>query len=142
MKRKIKITVNLLLLFVSLGVFAQNNNQTTMQKLINKTWGVLSNNENYCMYKQVYTTTKFNEYVICQGETTSGVADFYLSNQVETTFDYSKVGSLNEGKYIISFVPEWNGYSYFNVYEIITLTDTYMELKSLKSNSIFKFNIQ
>jgi hypothetical protein len=142
MKRKIKITLSLLLLFSSLCLTAQTNNQTIMQKLINKTWSLLSNNENYCMLKHQYTTTHLTISVICQEKITSGTADFYLSNQIETTFDYSKVGNITDGKYIISFIPERNGYSYFDVDEIITITDTYLETKSLKSGAIFKYNAQ
>ncbi|MDR1347650.1 MAG: hypothetical protein LBJ63_04350 [Prevotellaceae bacterium] len=139
MKRKIKIMVSLLFLFMSYNAGAQ---QTTMQKLINKTWTLVSNNANECLYKHQYTATQLIESVVCQEKTTSGNADFYLSNQIETTFDYSKVGNVTDGKYIISFVPEMNGHSYFNVDEIIEITDTYFELKSLKSNFVFKFHAQ
>ncbi|MDR1199149.1 MAG: hypothetical protein LBK94_09110 [Prevotellaceae bacterium] len=111
MKRKIKITVGLLFLFMSYNAGAQ---QTIMQKLINKIW-VLSwdnENDNYA-YKQQYTSTQITKSVITNFGTTSVVADFYLSNQVETTFNYSKVGNATDGKYIISFLPEMDGESYF-----------------------------
>ncbi|MDR1347647.1 MAG: hypothetical protein LBJ63_04335 [Prevotellaceae bacterium] len=143
MKRKIKIILSLLLLFGSLGLTAQSNNPTIMQKLINKTL-VLSwdnENDNYA-YKQQYTSTQITKSVITNFGTTSVVADFYLSNQIETTFSYSKIGNATDGKYIISFIPEMDGESIFNVDEIIEITDTYLETKSLKSGSTFKFNIQ
>ncbi|MDR1347648.1 MAG: hypothetical protein LBJ63_04340 [Prevotellaceae bacterium] len=144
MKRKIKILASLLFLFGSLGLTAQSNNPTTMQKLINKTWVLSWDNEfnaNYA-YKQQYTSTQITESVITNFGTTSAVADFYLSNQIETTFNYSKVGNATDGQYIISLIPEMDGHSYFNVYEIIEITDTYLETKSLKSGQTFKFNIQ
>ncbi|MDR2292600.1 MAG: hypothetical protein LBE11_03905 [Prevotellaceae bacterium] len=144
MKIKIKITLSLLLLFVSLGLTAQSNNQTTLQKLINKTW-VLSwdnpTNVDYA-YKQQYTSTQLTESVITPYGISSSVAAFYLSNQIETSFDYSKVGNITDGRYIISFLPDLDGRSYFHVDEIITITDIYLETKSLKSGSTFKFNVQ
>jgi hypothetical protein len=140
MKRK--ITLSLLLMFVSLGLTAQSNNTTTMQKLINKDWLMTVSNPNDLSFKFRYTTTYLTEALTYQGKTTSDVSAFYLSNQIETTFDYSKVGNVTDGKYIISFIPERNGYSYFDVYEILVLTDVYMEIKSLKSYKTFKFNVQ
>ncbi|MDR1199150.1 MAG: hypothetical protein LBK94_09115 [Prevotellaceae bacterium] len=142
MKRKIKILASLLFLFGSLCLTAQTNNPTTMQKLINKTWTLVSNNANECLYKHQYTATQLIESVVCQEKTTSGNADFYLSNQIEATFDYSKVGNIQNGKYIIEYIPDLNGESIFHVDEIITITDTYLETKSLKSGSTFKFNRQ
>jgi hypothetical protein len=118
---------------------AQQTAQTTMQKLINNQWLIASNNEKECRLKHQYTTTQLIISVICQGKTTSDTADFYLSNQIETTFDYSKVGNVSDGKYIIFFIPERDGYSYFNVDEIIELDADFMQLKSLKSNFVFRF---
>ena len=139
MKRKITITVCLLLL--SVGVFAQSS--TTMQKLINKEWVyIFTNPEAYIdhAWKEIFTTAERITTILVKGYPTSGAADFHLSDQIETTFDYGKVGNVQNGKYIIQYIPDLRGETIFSVYEIITLTDTYLEIKSLKSGFIFRYN--
>ncbi|MDR1347649.1 MAG: hypothetical protein LBJ63_04345 [Prevotellaceae bacterium] len=147
MKRKIKIILSLLLLFVSLGLTAQSNNQTTLQKLINKDWVLIHEVSGYESYvcKINYTTTKSVISVIHNGVTSydeGDDSDFYLSDQIETTFDYSKVGNVQNGKYIIEYIPDLNGESIFHVDEIITITDTYLEIKSHTSGKTYKYTAQ
>jgi hypothetical protein len=139
MKRKIKITVCLLFMFVSFNSLAQIS---TLEKLMNKTWVRIYDNQGDWSFKQNYTTTVLTETLYYQGKTITAESYFYLSDQIETTFDNSKVGNVTDGKYIISFIPEWDGNSYFKVWEIMIITETYLEIKSLKSGNILKFNIQ
>jgi hypothetical protein len=138
MKRKIKITICSLLMFVSFNALAQSGGQTTLQKLMDETWVMIFNNTGDWSFKQNYTTTLINEALYYQGNTTSSICNFYLSNQIETTFDYSKVGNVQNGKYIVT-VDELFGESIINVYEILRLEDYYMDLKSMKSGEIFNY---
>ena len=142
MKRK--VTKLFLTLFVSLSLFAQNT--TTLQKLINKEWMYIHQNVGYEDYqlKFIYTTTTLDVIIICKGVVTADdhPYSFYLSDQIETSFDHSMVGNVQNGKYIISYIPDYDGVPIFDVDEIITITDTYLEIKSLKSGETFKFNAQ
>jgi hypothetical protein len=147
MKRK--ITILSLLLFVSISSFAQTS--TTLQKLINKDWVYIHENpgyekyvwiERYTQTKQITTMKTAGDITIYDEEDDMPDSDFYLSDQIETTFDYSKVGNVQNGKYIIWYIPEYDGESFFDVEEIITLTDTYLEVKSLESGETFRFSAQ
>ena len=142
MKRK--ITTFVLLLFVSLSLSAQSS--TTLQKLINKNWMYIqkyTNSYEACQLKEVFTTTTLDVIAICRGEATaSDPYSFYLSDQIETFFNHSKVGNVQNGKYIISYMPDYKGITLFEVDEIITITDTYLEIKSLRSGQTFRFNVQ
>jgi hypothetical protein len=144
MKKHIKIFVCALVLFVSYDVSAQLIKQpkpTTMDKLINKNWVMLLNNLGDLSVKERYLTTQRTATFVYQGNSSVAILNFYLSNQIETSFDYNKVGNTANGKYIISILNNGNTDT-FSVYEIITLTNTYMELKSLKSLETFKYNAQ
>jgi hypothetical protein len=137
MKRKITTAV-FLLLFAALGLFAQSNNSTTLQMLVNKNWVFVCSDPNWgCEkygYKKSYTQTKQTTIVTVNGVPSSGESDFYLSNQVEASFDYSKVGDVQNGNYIITFIPDLNGESIFHVTEIVAIDEDLLILKNKHGN--------
>jgi hypothetical protein len=136
MKRKIKKTICLLLMFISFNAVAQI---TTLEKLMNETWVMIPVIPGDWSFRQNYTTTHINQTLIYNGYTEYRACNFYLSNQIETTFDYSKVGNVQNGNYIITVV-ELFGESIISVFEILRLEDYYMDLKSIDSNAIFKYS--
>lgn len=67
----------------------------------------------------------------------------YLSNEEDCTFDKQKVGHLENGKYIIVNrvvkSPEKGSYNKITIFEILKLTDTELQLKNLRNNSILPY---
>ena len=60
---------------------------------------------------------------------------FYLSNQIETQFVHSKVGSVQNGRYMIYS----RGTAGTSVQEILKLTETELTMQSIKSGNILSY---
>lgn len=58
---------------------------------------------------------------------------YYLSNTKPQTFDFSKVGKGNSGKYLV----EWNDkMKEFYTFEIVDLTDNYLKIKCSNNDDV------
>ncbi|GHT17677.1 hypothetical protein FACS189429_2270 [Bacteroidia bacterium] len=111
---------------------------TTMQMLTAKTW-VFTVPSGYSLefsYKLTYTTTEEIGTISYNGGGGSGTRSYYLSNTIETVFDNSKVGNVQNGKYLIVATKGTN----FEVFEILTLNAIRFSFKHLQSGTISNFS--
>jgi len=77
--------------------------------------------------KWIFTPTTFTSKGYYQDNTSHVVFTYYLSDQIETTFDDNKVGKIPNGRYIITK----NKFSEVFVTEIISVSETEFEFISL-----------
>ena len=67
--------------------------------------------------------------------------DMYISDSKQESFDYSKIGKSQSGKYIVchnTYELLGETYENFNCYEIVTLTADKLALKELDNTLTFK----
>jgi hypothetical protein len=126
-----------LLLFLTSSIPVQ---KTTLQKLTGKTW-TYQYPEGYS--KPIVLTFSFTDSTqtgTITFEGGGGSADrlFYLSDTIETVFDDSKVGNVQNGKYIIFNACGTNGNCKVVVDEIISLTDVKLSIKAA-NNTVSNF---
>ncbi len=126
--KTLKTTLIALLTFISAIACAQNANQpTTMDLLTAVKWQAVSKdgtqrNEYYNLYDQ-QTRTSILYY---QNTETTSQGKYYLSNNIELSFNETKVGKAVNGKYIISLITEGEEPI---VAEIMKLTNSVLIIK-------------
>jgi len=130
MKKRLLYITALILIGITNSAFVYGQSGSTLDKLQGKTWRSQSRGGDPRDYK----FTRSDKIYIIQNESWS--RPFYLSDQIETKFDFNKVGKIENGKYIIveGYDPDDKFFSVF-VYEILKLDDTEFTIK-LSNGSI------
>ncbi len=101
----------------------QNETTTTLDLLKSTNWYPQDFWRNNRGYEKFTDTTSIFVYDI-DGKISRDTSLFYLSNSIETVFDFSKVGKSVNGKYIIRVGPHG---SY--IYEILELSTEKYRMK-------------
>ncbi len=139
-----KFILGFVILFASASpVLAQNSDtagividsaarSSTMDLLIGKAWHMQMPN-GYVRQKDFNCFNREQSIISFIGDKKERITanrDFYLSNEIESVFDFSKVGKADNGKYIIE-LNNFRGTSRFflNVYEILELTEDKLVIK-------------
>lgn len=78
-----------------------------------------------------------------EGKEVEARSPYYLSDEVNWMFNEQKVGCTENGKYIIVNEnrknPKTGPYKEVIIYEILKLTETELQLKNLRNNSILSY---
>jgi hypothetical protein len=112
-----------------------------MQKLTAKTW-IYTLPQGYTKSYDVtvnYSITSEMTTISYSNGSGSDSRAYYLSNTIETLFDDNKVGTVQNGKYIIIDVHPSAGARSVEVNEIIELTSAKLTVKALRTNQILNF---
>lgn len=129
MKKRL-LYIMILLAGITGNTFVYGQNNSMLDKLVEKTWQAkpLDGGPYYTISRYNYNTKTSSLYVEdkpCPPQE----ASFYLSDQHDTQFDNSKVGKIQNGKYLI---VKGNGITRnLTAYEILKLDDTNLDLKLL-----------
>ena len=122
-----KVIFSVLFTFGSLVSLAQSFNVKMLQH------GVWRLTTDRATEKTTITFSESKEHntysILWEGQWKSSSVEYpyYFSQTVPQTFDFSKVGKGESGKYLV----EWNDkMKEFYVLEIVSLSDTYLQLKT------------
>ena len=133
MKRKVFLAFIALNVFV--GVIAQTT-PSTLTMLTGKVWDYLlfDDGEKKIRIEFYYSTTE--ERVQCFSDVwnTTETSKFYLSDSIVNVFDDSKIGKINNGKYIILKDVFEDGHIEVSCQEIIELTDTTLTIRDIEGD--------
>lgn len=138
---KLCITISLLLILstISFSAFAQKVN-FKLTELQDKTWAMqgLTDKTN----DNKYENNKIKIYL--NGEY-MGAFEYYLSDSIVTVFDSTKVGMVNEGRYIVErLIPNQQKTSVsqpgrISIFEIIELSSTTLVLRNVKQEYLLEY---
>ena len=125
-EKTITMKKQLLTIVLAVGVLASvaQNNRTTLDTLTSYKWETSAFNEDSLVlnYFRVYTATTFKTTVVyADGDNIENNYQYYLSDRKETTFNTSKVGQVQYGKYMM--VKNVSNGSVFCI-RILELNDT------------------
>jgi hypothetical protein len=139
---KIKSIFIAVFILLNLVAVTQTQAQSTMQKLTAKTWiyqvpAAYTQKFSLSMTLK-YSTTTENGTMILDGVTTSLSRAYYLSDIIETSFDNSKIGNVQNGKYLIISTQGTS----FDVFEILTLNTIKFSFKHIRSGTVSNFVTQ
>ena len=135
------IYLTLLLLFAGSSVSAQT---ATTQDSLMGTWELRQRYPNEKGMEITYTYNETEE--TCTLRTKEGKAKtksyYYLSETVPDAFDYAQVGKNKTGKYLITLSGKGRKAQFtpFDIFEIVTLSDTHMQLKQHRSSTLFEYD--
>ena len=129
MKKRLLCIAVLILTGILNSAFIYGQSGSTLDKLQGKTWRIQWSDD----YMD-YQFTRTDKIYMFEDEPTS--RPFYLSDQIETQFNESKVGTVTNGRYIIveGSDPDDEYFRVF-VYEIMKLDNTEFTIK-LRNGSI------
>lgn len=133
MKKKLVVLFFVLLIINSLSVYSQKSAQSNWKLLQNKTWEMTIRPQKY----GIRILESYGEGTIrCSYFSDNGnfVMDtpYYFSDEMEWDFNYSKVGSRSDGKYLIK-----RGKEEAVVYEVLKLTsDSLVVISKVKPGEI------
>ncbi len=110
--------------------------ESTLTKLTNKVWDFLyfdgDDDEEDVRVEFSYSTTEASVHVISNVWDTTEVSKFYLSDSIVNVFDDSKIGKINNGKYIILKDVFEDGHTEVTCEEILELTDTTLTIRDIE----------
>lgn len=135
------IYLTLLLLFAGSSVSAQT---ATTQDSLMGTWELRQRYPNEKGMEITYTYNETEE--TCTLRTKEGKAKtksyYYLSETVPDAFDYTQVGKNKTGKYLITLSGKGRKAQFtpFDIFEIVTLSATHMQLKQHRSSTLFEYD--
>ena len=122
-----KVIFSVLFAFGSLASQAQ---EFSVEKLRHGVWRLTTDRVNEKTTISFSDSTEHNTYsILWEGQWKSSSVEYpyYFSQTVPQAFDFSKVGKGEPGKYLV----EWNDkMKEFYVLEIVSLSDTYLQLKT------------
>lgn len=133
-----KIRIPALLLLISIFYYANAYGQQTksiMHLLIQNEWltSIKMNEDQYIKTSNIFTPTEFIQKTKIQGQTEFEVKfQYYLSDSIETTFDYKKVGKALNGSYIITI----NKNSKICIMRIVKISNSELEFEFIKNDRI------
>lgn len=130
-----KLVLAFIALNVFVGVIAQTT-PSTLAMLTGKVWNYLlfDDGEKEIRIEFYYSTTE--ERVQCFSDVwnTTETSEFYLSDNIVNVFDDSKIGKINNGKYIILKDVFEDGHIEVSCQEIIELTDTTLTIRDIEGD--------
>lgn len=135
------IYLTILLLFAGSSVSAQT---ATAQDSLMGTWELRQRYPNEKGMEITYTYNETEE--TCTLRTKKGKAKtksyYYLSETVPDAFDYTQVGKNKTGKYLITLSGKGRKAQFtpFDIFEIVTLSATHMQLKQHRSSTLFEYD--
>ena len=135
------IYLTILLLFAGSSVSAQT---ATTQDSLMGTWELRQRYPNEKGMEITYTYNETEE--TCTLRTKEGKAKtksyYYLSETVPDAFDYTQVGKNKTGKYLITLSGKGRKAQFtpFDIFEIVTLSATHMQLKQHRSSTLFEYD--
>ena len=107
--------------------------------MTNKVWDFLyfdgDDDEEDVRVEFSYSTTEASVHVISKGWDTTEVSKFYLSDSIVNVFDDSKIGKINNGKYIILKDVIEDGHTEVTCEETLELTDTTLTIRDIEEGS-------
>ena len=116
--------------FLALGCLASLAQEFSVEKLRHGVWRLTTDRVNEKTTISFSDSTEHNTYsILWEGQWKSSSVEYpyYFCQTVPQTFDFSKVGKGEPGKYLV----EWNDkMKEFYVLEIVSLSDTYLQLKT------------
>jgi len=117
------LTLSFVCVLLSTNVFSQQTYQQA--DLIGKNWYFFSGGNRDIVLS--YSNTEETESVLGSPL----IKRYYLSNNIETTFDNTKVGNVSSGRYIILWNSINNQYAqpHIEVYEIVYLDAQTLKMK-------------
>lgn len=140
---KLRTALIVICVFFSIGtVVAQE--KITSKMLQDKIWLAQFPNKQDFSFETVFTANqKVVTFIYKQDSVITRVC-YYLSDEIEKTFDEKKVGGLSKGKYIIFEPMEKNPENddlprNSPVSEILKLTPKELTIKNLENNSISEY---
>lgn len=115
--------------------FAQS---TTIEMLGNaKVWRAQFPGKDKIIFEISFSKTEWTDQFTYDGTIAKRKSYFYLSDQLVKEFDQTKVGTSDNGKYIIqNLINRKSGEKTLKVYEIVELTSSEMKLKDLSTYDI------
>ncbi len=130
----IQITILLLLMVNTVNVQAQNA-QVEQSFLLNKKWLMYEKTDHkvICEYSQKIIKHHVDSLFI-------GNEYYYLSDNIDTIFDMSKVGKYKKGKYIISKVVTAKNDNLV-VLEVIKAEGNELILRNIKQTWLLKYKV-
>ena len=138
MKKKLLYFTALILIATGSNAFIYGQScaqsGSTLDKLTERTWlsiPAIPTPDFQIIYKYGCGTETCE--MTYQGKERILVKPFYLSDRIETQFDKSKIGKIQNGKYIIAQRVGYDGIPHIEVFEIVTLTDTELQVKAPSS---------
>ena len=127
MKMMKKVFFSVLFAFGSLASMAQ---EFSVEKLKQGVWRLQTNSAIEKTIREFSDSTEnltFSVFWEGQWKSSSVEYPYYFSQTVPQAFDFSKVGKGEPGKYLV----KWNDkMKEFYVLEIVSLSDTYLQLKT------------
>ena len=125
MKTKIVLTSVLILLTV-LPIIGQE--KTTQELLISKDWNRTINQSMSDGFE--FTEADMITYIIYKGQKTERKYIYYLSDELEIKFDYSKVGKAKNGKYLMYIIASKDKLEKkAETYEFLELSDSIFKIR-------------
>lgn len=117
------------------SIFAQS---TTIEMLGNaKVWRAQFPGKDKIIFEISFSKTEWTDQFTYDGTIAKRKSYFYLSDQLVKEFDQTKVGTSDNGKYIIqNLINRKSGEKTLKVYEIVELTSSEMKLKDLSTYDI------
>ena len=134
MKTKL-LTLILFVMMSILTVFAQTDS-SVLSKLQGKRWRMDLVGDTSLVYYIQISTDSIKSTGIYNGVSASIREPFYLSDQIVSAFDNSKIGTAQNGRYMIVKVNSSNP---LRVFEIVELTENRLLLKNLMNSSLMKY---
>lgn len=134
MKMNLKTTVLTVILLSGLFSSYAQEQKTTQQLLMGKTWDMQG-----MMGKTMSEAYDENTITVYYNGKELGKDEYYLSDVIEVEFDTSKVGRMSEGKYIVHRAKKEKGYKEelpVTVLEIVQLDETMLTLKNIKNEHV------
>jgi len=123
----------LLFLVTSITIVYSQENKNIVDLLMTKRWYMQGLTDKTS--SEQYTRTE--QHVYYNGQYLSSFI-YYLSDSIDKTFDSNKVGSANNGKYIVTKVKNVTT-SNFSVYEIISISSNALELRFIAHTHTIKY---
>ncbi len=122
--------------------FGQSNN-FTQQALMNKKWKYNISSDSYRIYS-TYTATEEEHSLIYENDSIKTTSLYYLSDNIDTTFNFQQVGKNKTGKYIMMYREETLESTgevliFFDQFEIVELNDSILSLKNVKNRLLIPY---
>lgn len=127
-----KFSLFLFLFACSLALYSQEQ-KSVIDLLTSKQWYLQGMTDKTS--SEQFTRTEQNSYL--NGELL-GTFNYYLSDTIDETFDFNKIGTVNDGKYIVSKAKD-NSLSNFSVYEIISISPDSLEIRFVENTHTLKY---
>lgn len=136
--------IGICLFFCVENAFGQS--KTTMELLINKEWVMQFPSKQSYSSKIIYDKNEEKSILTINNEEYPLISSYYLSNEFITKFDFTKVGKISNGKYIVTYRETVNKEGIkctaFQLYEIMNLNASNLVLKNMENNSILTYKCE